>query len=192
MKSLRQRKKNERPLRSSQSNRGMDFEELLNFSNAQYQQKGWARIEKIATPFKQVGVHKQGVFLAVRDHASTVDYFGIFDGRAIVFEAKQTKETTRFPFDNLHEHQVAYLRQAEKLGAVSFVLIEFSRLEEVYLVNASYIVEMWDAAERGGRKSISIDNIRHFGDQVTSGRGVALDYLSVVERRWKRTRASSL
>ncbi|MCY0870813.1 MAG: Holliday junction resolvase RecU [Firmicutes bacterium] len=177
-------------IHSQSGKRGMNFESLINASNALYRQKGWAVVDKVATPFRQVGIHKGGVFLAVRDQASTVDYYGCFQGRALVFEAKSTRETTRLPHDNFLPHQIEYLRDALQQGAIAFSLIEFAKLDEIYLLPAQYLVDSWEKGLAGGRKSIPIEHLRLFGTEVHPGRGIPLDYLSVVQQLWKRVDAT--
>ncbi|MGH2242660.1 Holliday junction resolvase RecU, partial [Enterococcus faecalis] len=41
--------------------------------------------------------------------ASTTDYNGVYQGRYIHFEAKETKNTTSFPFKYFHQHQIEHM-----------------------------------------------------------------------------------
>ncbi|EEL50584.1 Recombination protein U (Penicillin-binding protein-related factor A) [Bacillus cereus Rock3-44] len=70
---------------------------------------------------------------------STVDYDGVYRGRAIAFEAKSTEKDTRFDLKNIAQHQLDYLEKSEKMGAVCFFLIKFSKDKIVFLVPASVI-----------------------------------------------------
>jgi len=120
-------------MKVSQANRGQAFEDLLNFTNLQYEKAGIALIHKRPTPMKPL--RRQGFhFLATFEKKSTVDYDGVYRGRAIYFEAKSTREETRFPLDNIERHQIEHLEKAEKQGAVCFFLIEFAKSHEVFFV----------------------------------------------------------
>ena len=54
---------------------------------------------------------------------STVDYDGVYKGRAITFEAKSTEKDTRFDLKNIAQYQLDYLEKAEKMGAICFFLM---------------------------------------------------------------------
>lgn len=85
------------------ANRGSGLERLVDMANMQYKNKGIADIRKIPTPVK-ITSNVKG---RISGHVTTeelVDYFGVKDGRAIVFDAKETNITTIFPLKNIHEH----------------------------------------------------------------------------------------
>lgn len=42
---------------------------------------------------------------------STLDYNGIYKGKYIEFDAKETKNKTSFPISNIHRHQIDYVRK---------------------------------------------------------------------------------
>ncbi|MDI5790865.1 Holliday junction resolvase RecU [Bacillus licheniformis] len=63
---------------------------------------------------------------------STVDYYGISQGRGIAFDAKAPKKR-KIRSENVHDHQVQYLDHFLKQGGIAFLLIEFARLREFYL-----------------------------------------------------------
>lgn len=41
---------------------------------------------------------------------STTDYNGVYQGYYIDFEAKETKNKTSFPLNNIHDHQVEHMK----------------------------------------------------------------------------------
>ena len=84
-------------------NRGMDFEEAINQSNQYYLLNKQAVVHKKPTPVQIVKVDYPKRSAAVIKEAyfrqaSTTDYNGVYQGRYIDFEAKETKNTTSFPF----------------------------------------------------------------------------------------------
>ncbi|PFV85352.1 hypothetical protein COL21_31195 [Bacillus thuringiensis] len=63
---------------------------------------------------------------------STVDYDGVYKGRAVYCEAKSTKETNRFPLNNISRHQIDYLKDKLEHGAICLMLIEFRTDHIIY------------------------------------------------------------
>jgi recombination protein U len=168
-------------IKVSQANRGQAFEDLLNFTNLQYEKAGIALIHKRATPMKPL--RRQGFhFLATFEKKSTVDYDGVYRGRAIYFEAKSTREETRFPLDNIEPHQIEHLEKAEKQGAVCFFLIEFAKSHEVFFVPLATVRHYLLHAQNGGRKSIPREDFDYYAYAVEKTKRAALDYLVHVDK----------
>ena len=93
------------------ANRGQSFEEAINQTNDFYLREQLACIHKKPTPVQVVRVEYPARSRAViREayyrQASTTDYNGVFQGKYIDFEAKETKNKTCFPLQNIHAHQV--------------------------------------------------------------------------------------
>ena len=168
----------------SYANRGMAFEQLLDYTNMLYEQKGIAIINKRPTPIKVTSTRNgriQGFF----EKPSTVDYDGTFKGRSIVFEAKSVGQN-RFPLKNLHDHQAEYLLKCHRLGAISFLLVEFTKQRTIYLMPAATLEYFWNRKQKGGKgtQSIPIDEFDIHAYEVSKGR-VPIDYLEVVRKVWK-------
>lgn len=161
--------------------RGQAFEKLIDYTNEIYKRKGIALINKRPTPMKIIGRTRGDQHICIFDKKSTVDYDGIYKGRPIVFEAKSTREK-RLPLSLISEHQIEYLDAAHKQGAISFLIVEIRPLQEVYLIQNSLLQKYVKNAEKGGRKSISLDDLEIYAELVESGDGVPLDYLKVVDR----------
>ncbi|MGG3451964.1 Holliday junction resolvase RecU, partial [Domibacillus aminovorans] len=103
----------------SHSNRGKALQNAINSTNGMYKLKGWAQIDEIPTPTKNI--NGKIIYTA----KSTVDYVGISHGRGIAFDAKSTHLTNRFDLKNVHDHQVLYLKTFRDQGGVAF-FIRFS------------------------------------------------------------------
>ncbi|MFA9459099.1 Holliday junction resolvase RecU [Halalkalibacter sp. AB-rgal2] len=162
-------------------NRGMAFEHLINITNQQYISKGMAIINKRPTPVKVLKSQGKRVISGFFEEKSTVDYDGIYEGKSIVFEAKSTGEK-RFPLSMLSKHQYDYLELAHKNGAIAFLLVEIRPLHRVFLLPVETIRHYMEKAKKGGRKSIPLDDLDVYTYEVNRGRGVALDYLAVVDK----------
>ncbi|MFB5193161.1 Holliday junction resolvase RecU [Alicyclobacillus fastidiosus] len=168
-------------LYQSYANRGMALENLIETTNQTYLNRGWAVVHKRPTPVKILRTIGTSIVSAHLEAPSTVDFNGVYQGRAIEFEAKSTKED-RFPLKNIHDHQVEHLRMCNKVGAITFCIIEFAKHQEVFFVHANMIVNAWDEAKKGGRKSISYDDFVYQCEIIQPTRGVPLDYLAVVDK----------
>ncbi|WP_458732391.1 Holliday junction resolvase RecU [Bacillus subtilis] len=167
------------------ANRGKGLQLLVNQTNAIYKHKGWALVDEVATPTKNIRGR------IVYDKKSTVDYIGIAQGRGIAFDAKSTKYESRFPLDNVHDHQVEYLKRYMDQGGISFLLIEFSKLREFYFVRMPFFLEYWKAAKDGGRKSIPYQDIYLNCDPIRTRRGVPLDYLELCFQNVEKSKSLS-
>ena len=125
--------------------RGMSLEEDINLSNTYYLSVDQAVIYKKPTPIQIVKVdypsrNKARIVEAYYQAPSTTDYNGIYKGRYIDFEAKETK-SLRFPFRNISEHQINHLARVSRHGGIAFIIIAFTSVGEVYLLDASIMVE---------------------------------------------------
>ncbi|WP_242298650.1 Holliday junction resolvase RecU [Bacillus cereus group sp. BfR-BA-01424] len=165
-----------------QGNRGMAFEKLINLSNEMYQRDGVALINKRATPVKVLKSAGGRVLNGFYEAKSTVDYDGVYKGRAIAFEAKSTQSLTRFDLSNIAQHQLDYLEKAEKMGAVCFFLIEFSKDQTVFLVPASVIQSYVRMSHQpNGKKSISRADFDIYGYLVEQTERAPIDYLQYID-----------
>ncbi|MFD2760835.1 Holliday junction resolvase RecU [Lentibacillus juripiscarius] len=169
------------------SNRGMTLEEDINAANTYYRDMDKAVIHKKPTPIQVVNVHYPKRSAAVITEGyfkqpSTTDYNGIYRGRHIDFEAKETKNKTRFPLANIHEHQIRHMKSIAKQGAVCFLIIRFSAYEETYYMPAEVLFRYWDAQFNGGKKSIRYETIVKEGYLVPFHYQARVNYLAVIDK----------
>ena len=88
--------------------RGMNLEDDINSSNKYYLDNDIAVIYKKPTPIKVVKVDynkriNTKITEAYYEIPSTTDYNGIYKGKYIDFEAKETKSKTSFSLNNIHK-----------------------------------------------------------------------------------------
>jgi recombination protein U len=174
--------KKEKKKIANAANRGMDFEHAVNVSNDFYRDENRARIIKRPTPIKIVKVDysKMKITEAYFEKQSTTDYNGVYRGKYIDFECKETKSKTSLSFHNIPSQQIEHLKGVLRQGAIAFFLIYFSSLDEVYLVDSSIIINRYQDKE--GKKSISIDEVRRLGHLVEQGYIPRLKYLDIVDK----------
>lgn len=135
--------------------RGNALEELINFTNDLYRQKGIALIQKIPTPITPVKKDSEtgNITLAFFEKKSTVDYIGLAQGIPLCFDAKETKQKS-LPMQNIHEHQIKFMEDFEKQKGYSFLLVCFSALGEYYIFPFDKLKKLWTNAQNGGKKHI--------------------------------------
>src|SRR3954468_8612006 len=166
--------------------RGMTFEEDINDSNQFYLERGIAVIHKKPTPVQIVNVDYPKRSAAVIKEAyfkqaSTTDYNGVYNGKYIDFEAKETKMQTSFPLKNFHEHQIEHMREVMNQKGICFVLLRFSLTEEVFYLETKQLLFFWDRMENGGRKSITKEEISKNGFSISLGFHPRIDYIKIID-----------
>ena len=164
------------------AHRGMSLEEDISLSNQYYLSHDIAVIYKKPTPIQIVKVdyprrESAKIVEAYYKTPSTTDYNGIYRGRYIDFEAKETKVKT-FPFANISKHQIDHLQKIINHGGIAFVIIAFTSLNEVYLIDASHMINDYYHSQR---KSITYQKIKDLGHLIPQGYQPRLDYLKVVD-----------
>lgn len=159
------------------ANRGKPFERLIELSNQQYMQKGRATIQKVPVPWKVFYDRRTKQSRAIPEKKSTVDFVGVANGRAVAFDAKSTRERKRFPLKNIEEHQFLFLKRWKDNGGISFILVEFVKKNEVYLLSFDQLSQWLISAENGGRKSIPYEWFLENCPLIRSRKGILLDYL---------------
>ena len=171
---------------SSAGRRGMNLENDINQTNRWYLDSDTAVIHKKPTPVQIVKVDYPQRSAARITEAyfkipSTTDYNGIYRGRYIDFEAKECSLKTSFPLKSIHLHQVKHLEACMRHGAISFLIIRFTQLEETFLIPADRIAAFWNSHERS---SIPYGWFAENGIPIAGNYLKPVDYLKVVDRIW--------
>ena len=160
----------------SHKNRGITLENEINSSNEYYREIEKAYIYKKPTPIKIVKVVIKEAYFTV---PSTTDYNGLYKGKYIDFEAKETKNKTSFPLSNIHEHQIQHLENIYKNNGISFLIVRFTKLNETYLLETNIFI---DYIEKENKKSIPIDFFRKKAYLIKDGYCPKIDYLKIVDK----------
>lgn len=162
--------------------RGSTLEDLINQSNEKYRSSRLALIQKVPTPIKPITIDKETrhITLAYFDQKSTVDYIGCVQGIPVCFDAKECNAST-FTLQNIHEHQVAFMREFEEQGGISFIILYYTAKDEMYYVPFSDIMKFWKRAQNGGRKSFTYEEVnKEF--KIRSHSGIMVHYLEMLQK----------
>lgn len=171
------------------ANRGMTLEEDINQSNEYYLQTQKAVIHKKPTPIQIVKVDYKRRSAARITEAyfrtpSTLDYNGIYKGKYVDFDAKETKNKTSIPLANFHDHQIEHMQAILQQKGICFAIIRFSTIGKTFLLDAKHIIKYWEEKQNGGRKSIPLSYIKENGNIIKEGYQPRLDYLRTVEQAY--------
>ncbi|MFC7392669.1 Holliday junction resolvase RecU [Scopulibacillus cellulosilyticus] len=169
------------------ANRGMTLEEDLNITNQYYLDHDLAVIHKKPTPVQIVNVDypkrsAAKITEAYFRKASTTDYNGLYRGRYIDFEAKETRSKTVLPLKNFHDHQVEHMKKVKSHGGICFIIVKFTVSREIFLLDAEHLVEYWAKQKSGGEKSIPKAVIENRGYLISQGFMPRIDYLAIINR----------
>lgn len=156
--------------------RGMGLQELVNQANIQYRQLGIASIWEVGTPVKWL----PGGQTIVKE--GTVDHIGVWNGRGIAFDDKETLTNT-LPAANVKTHQVEFLMDFTRAGGIAFLLVAYTGPGRFFVVPIEKYFPIW-----AGRRGLKIEEAERIGREVRSSRRVCLDYLKGVEQWHENSR----
>lgn len=160
--------------------RGSTLEDMVNRSNKRYEEQGLALIQKIPTPITPIEIAPESRLItkAYFDQKSTVDYIGAVQGIPVCFDAKECSKET-FAIQNIHEHQVEFMKKWVKQKGIAFFLLYFTKEQKLFYLRLSEFLPFWERAKNGGRKSFRMDELepRYF---FSGKEGLLVPYLDMI------------
>lgn len=163
------------------ANRGMNLEDLLNQSNEYYLDMNIAVIYKKPTPITisevKYGAKERVITKAYFRTPSTLDYNGIYKGKYIDFDAKETLNKTSFPLQNIHDHQLKHIKKVIEHGGISFLIIYMNGI--FFYLDGNDII---DFLNNNSRKSIPYAYIQEKGYPIEQKIKPRLDYLKIIDK----------
>lgn len=165
--------------------RGSTLEELINLTNDKYREHGLGLIQKVPTSIKpvQLDQEKGHISLAYFEKRSTVDYIGVVQGIPICFEAKETNRKS-LPLQNIHQHQIDFMKDFEKQEGVAFLLVHFVQYNEYFYLPFSDLLFYYKHSQEGGKKRIPYEAFQK-GYLIESKSGYYLHYLDALSNYLK-------
>ena len=145
-------------IKDNASNRGMALEEDISTSLEFYNNQDLCLIYKRPTPIKVVRmdkINKSKICEAYFSEKSTTDYNGLYKGKYLDFEAKESINKTSFPFHNIRPQQIAHLQKVMKLGGIAFFVIRLKAFNQTYLLKFSDLEPLL----KSNRASVPLDFI---------------------------------
>lgn len=168
------------------SNRGMELEEDINFANKYYLNNDIAVIHKKPIPIQIVEVNYPNRSSAMITKAfyktpSTTDYNGLWNGKYIDFEAKETNSATSFSLNNIHEHQIDHMQKILNHGGITFIIVRFKKIDKTFILPFKKFIFFYDRAKNGGRKSIKLSEFEETAFELSFNYKIRLDYITIIK-----------
>lgn len=166
--------------KTNYGNRGMVLEEDINATNEYYLINDIAVIYKKPTPIKilKLDYTTNKITNAFFETQSTLDYNGIYKGKYIEFDAKETKSKTSFPLNNIHPHQLKHMERIYKHGGICFLIVRFVLLDKTYLLFANDLLEF---INNNDRKSIPLSFFEERCKKIELKYSPRLDYIKIIK-----------
>ena len=165
----------------------MSLEEDLNESNEYYIIIDRAIIYKKPIPIQINKVnypnrHDAKIIEAYYKVPSTTDYNGIYKGKYIDFEAKETTSKTSFPLPNIHVHQIKHIESIMRHGGIGFIIVSFVNLSRIYLLKGEDLIEF---INNNKRKSIPLSYFEERGYLLKYQFQPRIDYLEGIDELYR-------
>ncbi len=157
-------------------NRGMLLESILNATINLYKKNDIALFHKKEIPisFGKIIKDKKAIKLdnAFIKSKSTSDYYGVYKGKFITFEAKSTNLKS-LPLSNIKHHQRKYLNDVQNHGGIAFYIISYKTYDKYFLVHT-------DVIENIHKKSFSLDDAKIYGIELDLIFPGILDFIAFI------------
>lgn len=149
---------------------GKEFEKQLERIHKWYASKNIAMISKVPTATRPIPSGKGVKWIPAEK--TGCDYLGVYRGKAVALEAKQSSTTTRWDLfsrgeknvdkKTVAEHQQRYLLQHKACGGLAYVLIKIRPTQALYKVDIEDYVQMEKEAIEMGKKSFPIGQLEPY------------------------------
>ncbi len=163
-------------------NRGMNLEEDINITNRYYIDNNIAFIYKKPTPIQITKVEFSRNNAIIKEayfkEPSTTDYNGLYKGKYIDFEAKETESKTSFPLKNIHKHQINHIKNIVNNNGIAFVIVRFNKLNKTFLLLGEDLIHF---ITNNDRKSIPLDFFNKNAYLIEEKYSPRIDYLKIID-----------
>lgn len=163
-------------------NRGMNLEGDINLTNKYYIDNNIAFIYKKPTPIQVTKVDYSNKNAVIKEayfkEPSTTDYNGLYKGKYIDFEAKETENSTSFPLSNIHNHQIEHIKNIVNNGGLGFLIVRFNKLNKTFLLWGCDLISF---IQNNSRKSIPLDYFNEKAYLIEEKYIPRVDYLKIID-----------
>ena len=159
----------------------MTLEDDINQTNEYYRLHDIALVYKKPTPIQVVQVEypQNRIREAYFHEPSTLDYNGVYEGKYLEFDAKETQSKTSFPLSNIHKHQMQHMEKVIYFGGIAFLIVRFVTLNLTYLILGSDVIHFESDYHR---KSIPLEYFKEHGFLIEMKYAPRLDYIKIINR----------
>ena len=161
-------------------NRGMTLESDINLTNDYYIEKKIALIYKKPIPIKVLKINptKTRILDAFYEQKSTLDYSGIYKGKYLEFDAKETNSKTSLPLANIHKHQIEHIKNVIYFKGIAFLIVRFNYYNKTFILPGNILLDYINSTNR---KSIPYKFFEDNCHEITIKYRPRLDYLKIID-----------
>ncbi|EMR14702.1 MAG: Holliday junction resolvase RecU [Sweet potato little leaf phytoplasma] len=169
---------------NKKSNLGKQLEQDINLTNNFYKENKIAFIHKNEIPIQVVKVeyaqrNKTKIVEAYYRLKSLPDYQGIYKGKYLSFDVKETNNLNKFPLKNIPNHQKVCLQNIHELKGIAFLIINFKRYNQYFYMPISFLINF---TKQYSLKSIDYQTFINELWQIPYSYRPRLDYLKIVNK----------
>lgn len=159
----------------------MTLENDINQTNEYYLHHNIALVYKKPTPIRVVHVEypKNKIREAYFNEPSTLDYNGVYRGKYLEFDAKETQSKTSFPLSNIHKHQMEHIRKVLQYDGIAYLIVRFTTIDKTYLLKGEELITF---TEQYDRKSIPLEYFEKYGYIIDLKYAPRLDYIKIIDK----------
>lgn len=165
-------------MRQFNSNKGMYIEKLVEHSIKFYSMQNIAHFEKRYLPIQITNI-RNNIVQGILMKKSFTDFNGIYLGRYIDFETKQT-DNDHFNFANIKQHQLSHMLNISKYNGIVFLLVHFFKYDKTFFLSLDEICEIISKK----KKNISIDVFEKKFTLIDIEFPGILNFLRVINKRY--------
>ncbi len=154
-------------------NRGMGLEKEINNVIKHYKEHGIALFFKNPTPVKVIGYTNGIISKAFFQSKSLTDYSGVYKGRHIDIEAKETV-MKHLPMKNIKDHQLEHMSMVLEHGGISLLICRLKYYNRVFLINSKIIINMYNS----NITRLTLEDFINFGTELFYNEVGLLDFIS--------------
>jgi recombination protein U len=165
-------------------NLGLNLEKDINLTNLFYKKQNIALIFKNEIPVKITKVEypkrqKAKIVQAYFNSNSLPDYHGLYRGRYLSFDTKETNHKTNFSLNNIPLHQIENLKKINKLNGIAFFIIHFKFYNKYFYMPINFLT---DFLKKNKNKSINYKIFEEKMFCIPYNYVPRLDYLKIVDK----------
>ena len=159
----------------------MKLEDDINQTNEYYNLHNIALVYKKPTPIKVVQVEypKNRIREAYFNEPSTLDYNGLYQGKYLEFDAKETQSKTSFPLSNIHKHQMEHIKRVMNHQGISYLIVRFTTLNLTFLLLGNDLIHF---TQNFDRKSIPLEYFKKYGYLIETKYAPRIDYIKIIDK----------
>ncbi|MEZ0180092.1 Holliday junction resolvase RecU ['Camptotheca acuminata' phytoplasma] len=175
-------KKKEEKKILNKSGLGNTLEKDIILTNAFYKEQNIALVFKNEISIQVVKTNypsrqKAKITEAYYHINSLPDYQGIYRGKYICFDVKETNHKTSFSLKNIPQHQINNLEQIKKFKGIAFFIINFKQYDKYFYLPIDFLT---DYIANNKKKSINYKIFVEKLYQIPFSYRPRLDYIKII------------